>query len=237
MNGATLFAIAQVVARNTVPLVGILAFHWSTGNVLILYLLDTVLAIAVIVAGLMSSFAPAPDDEGISGRINAEAGYVISGLLVAGFMAIPLGAPVGIMLAISDFSFRDALHDSSLRVGVIVQSVLALWSYVGLYRALRTHTPAQLQLVKRFALVFMRWIAVIMVTYVILDILPPGEFVLVLLVIAYIVASIFAEINPDRFLRSMPGGESNTNWDPTASLVARLTNVRTMRGKDRQNKP
>ena len=45
-------AIAQVVARNSVPLVGILAFHWSTGNVLLLYLFDTLLAMAVIVAPL-----------------------------------------------------------------------------------------------------------------------------------------------------------------------------------------
>jgi Family of unknown function (DUF6498) len=235
MNGATPFAIAQIVARNIVPLVGILAFHWSTGNVLILYLLDTVLAMGVIVAGIASNFAPAPDDEGLSGRINAEAGYVLTGLLVAGFMAIPLGTPVGIMLAISDFSFRDALHDASLRVGMLIQSALALWSYVGLYRALRTHTPEQLQLKKRFALVFMRWLAVIMATYVILDILPPGEFVLVLLVIAYIVASIFAEINPDRFLRSMPGGETNLAPDSPAPLpvaTRSATRAKTLHNKD-----
>jgi len=45
--------IVQAVARNIVPLVGIFALHWSTGNVLLLYLLDTVLSMAVIFAGLM----------------------------------------------------------------------------------------------------------------------------------------------------------------------------------------
>lgn len=54
MNGfADPIAIAQTVARNIVPLVGILVFHWSTGNVLILYLLDTLLAIGMIVAALL----------------------------------------------------------------------------------------------------------------------------------------------------------------------------------------
>jgi hypothetical protein len=122
MNGAfTPIAIAQAVARNIVPLVGILVFHWSTGNVLLLYLLDTLLSMAVIFAGLMSTFSPPPDDEGVGGWINSEAGYVLMGLFVAAFIAVPLGMPVGIMLAASGFSFREAFNDSSLRGGALLQ--------------------------------------------------------------------------------------------------------------------
>jgi uncharacterized protein DUF6498 len=71
MNGATPLAIAQTVAHNIVPLVGILAFHWSTANVLILYLLDTLLSIGVIIAGLMSSFAQQADRQGSVARLSA----------------------------------------------------------------------------------------------------------------------------------------------------------------------
>jgi hypothetical protein len=195
--------IVQAVARNIVPLVGIFALHWSTGNVLLLYLLDTVLSMAVILAGLMSSFTPPPDDEGVSGRINAIAGYVIAGLVVAAFFAVPLGTPVGIMLAASGFSFREAFNDSSLRVGALVQAATALWSYAQLYRALRTHSPEQLKLYKRFGLVIMRWIVVVIATYFIIEILPPSEPVLVMLVVAYIAGSIAAEIAPNRFLRAV----------------------------------
>jgi ABC-type phosphate transport system permease subunit len=139
MNGAfTPIAIAQAVARNIVPLVGILVFHWSAGNVLLLYLLDTVLSMAVIFAGLMSTFSPPPDDEGVGGWINSEAGYVLMGLFVAAFIAVPLGMPVAIMLAASGFSFREAFNDSSLRGGALLQTLAALWSYIELYRALRT---------------------------------------------------------------------------------------------------
>jgi Family of unknown function (DUF6498) len=233
MNGATPLAIAQVVARNIVPLVGILAFHWSAGNVLLLYLLDTLLAMAVIVAGLASSTSPPPDDS-VGGWINAETGYVLGGLFAAALLAIPLGMPIGIMLAINDFSFYEAFYDSSLRVGVLIQAVLALWPYIGLYRALRTHSPAQLMLRQRFALVFMRWVVVIMVTYFILDILPPSELVLLLLVAAYIVASIFAEVAPDRFLRAMPGGEDNLA--PDASALGQPANRGGPRATDRRNK-
>jgi hypothetical protein len=218
MNGAfNPVVIAQAVARNIVPLVGILVFHWSAGNVLILYLLDTLLSMAVIISGLASSLVSPPDDEGIGGWINAEAGYVLAGLLVAAFLAVPLGMPVGIMLAASGFSFREAFNDSSLRGGALVQAVVALWSYIELYRALRTYSPAQLKLRPRFALVFMRWLVVIMVTYFILDILPPSEFVLLILVVAYIAGSIFAEIAPDRFLRAMPGGADNLEADASST--------------------
>jgi hypothetical protein len=235
MNGAfNPVVIAQAVARNIVPLVGILVFHWSTGNVLILYLLDTLLSMAVIIAGLASSFASPPDDAGVGGWINAEAGYVLAGLLVAAFLTVPLGMPVGIMLAASGFSFREAFNDSSLRGGALVQAVVALWSYIELYRALRTHSPAQLKLRPRFALVFMRWVVVIMVTYFILDILPPSEPVLFILVVAYIAGSIFAEIAPDRFLRAMPGGADNL--EPDASSTAQPTNHRESRARDRRGK-
>ncbi len=212
-GGVSPLVIVQALTRNIVPLVGILAFHWSAGNVLILYLLDTLLSMTVIIAGLMSKFAPPPDDEGISGNINAQAGYVLAALFFSAFAAVPLGMPVGIMLAASGFSFREAFNDHSLRVGALVQVAVALWSYIGLYRALRTHAPEQLHLRPRFALVLMRWLVVIMATYFILDILPPSEPVLLLLVVAYIGGSIFAEISPDRFLRAMPGGEDNLRED------------------------
>jgi Family of unknown function (DUF6498) len=235
MDGAfTPIAIAQAVARNIVPLVGILVFHWSTGNVLLLYLLDTLLSMAVIFAGLMSTFSRPSDNEGVGGWINSEAGYVLMGLFVAAFIAVPLGMPVGIMLAASGFSFREAFNDSSLRGGALLQTVVALWSYIELYRALRTYSPAQLKLRQRFALVLMRWLVVMMVTYFILDILPPSKPVLLLLVVAYIAGSIFAEIAPDRFLRAMPGGADNL--EPDASSVAGPADRRGSRNRDRRGK-
>ena len=229
MDGTfTPMAIVQAVARNIVPLVGILVFHWSAGNVLLLYLLDTLLSMAVIIAGLASSLTPPADDEGVGGWVNAEAGYVLGGLFTAALLAVPLGMPVGIMLATSGFSFREAFNDSSLRGGALVQTVVALWSYIELYRALRTYSPAQLKLRQRFALVFMRWVVVIMVTYFILDILPPSELTLLILVVAYIAGSIVAEIAPDRFLLAMPGGADNL--EPDASAKDRPTRTRNGQG-------
>ena len=204
---ATAIAIAQMLARNIVPLVGILVFHWSAGNVLLLYLLDTLLSMAVLLGGGASALTPPPKGQDAASWINA-AVSIARGLVAAVLMCIPLGIPVSI-LPEAGFSFRDALHDSSLWKGAIIQTVLALWSYVGLYRALRTHSLNELRLGRRFMLVLMRWILVVMASYAVLAILPPGKVVLLLLVVAYIVGSIAAETWPDLFLRAMPGGEEN----------------------------
>ena len=198
--------IAQVVARNLVPLVGILAFRWSAGNVLVLYLLDTLLAMTVILAGLMSHMLPPPEDEGVGGWLNAEAGYLLFAALVAAIIGIPLGMPIGIVLAANDFSFSEVFQDHSVRIGALVQAVMALLSYIELYGALKRYSPAQLQLRKRFALVFLRWVAVVIATYFLANFLFVGSFVLLVLVAVYAGASTFAELAPDRFLRYMPGG-------------------------------
>ena len=70
----------------------------------------------------------------------------------------------------------------------------------------------------RFALVFMRWIVVIMVAYFVMEILPVG-WSLLLLVAAYIGASVAAEVAPDRFLLAMPGGADNLVEDASTLNV------------------
>jgi hypothetical protein len=197
------FGIAQIVARNIIPLVGIIFFHWEASYVLILYFVDTMLSMGVIFAGLAKSLTPVKGD-GIGARVKGEITYVLVALFLVIVLAFPLGMPVGIALAAADFSPRFALGDESLRFGMLLQCAIAFWSYVDLYRALDTHSPTELKLKQRFGLVLMRWVVVLGVCYIGLGLLP-AEFVVFLLVAAYIGASIFAEIAPDRFLRATPG--------------------------------
>jgi len=204
-------AVAQVVARNIVPLAGILLFHWSASSVLLLYFLDTILGMAVIIAGLMSTFTPTGD--GWASRINGEVGAVAMALFVAAFFAIPLGVPLVFVLAPSGFQWREALADGSLRGGALMQAIAAFWSYRELWRALRTRTPDELRLKRRFALVFLRWMAAVAVIYTgIAAIVGP-----LLVVATYVVVSIWAEVAPDRFLRAMPGGVEDADPEPDAA--------------------
>lgn len=212
MNAFTNVAgIAQVVLRNIVPLAGILFFHWSAANVLILYFVDTLLSFAVIFAGVAKTFDTAPRNDTVA-RIKGEFTYVFAALFVSAFIAVPIGMPVGIALATSDFSFRFALHDESLRNGLIVQALLAVWSYMELRRALATYSRDQLKLKRRFGFVFMRWFAVLFACYFLLDFIG-GNLAVYALVLVYIGASIFAEVAPDRFLQVMPGGSEYTKED------------------------
>jgi hypothetical protein len=202
--------IAHTVARNLVPLGGILFLGWSAPNVLLLYFVDTMLAMTVMFAGLMRYFTPPTNQPGIAARINAEVGYVAVALFLTAFIAVPLGMPIFIVFAAGDVAFKDLLADETFRGGLVLQAIAAFWSGWGLYRALATHTPEQLRLKRRFALVFLRWMAVLMVAYTGFVFLF-GVFAAFVLVAAYVAASIAIDVAPDKFLRAMPGGAEDAD--------------------------
>jgi len=206
-------AVADAASRNLVPLAGILFFGWSAANILLLYFLDTLLAMAVMFAGLARSFMPPPKDDGVAARVNAEFGCVAVALFLAAFMAVPLGMPLLILFMASGVSWSSVFDDPMFRSGLVLQAIAAFWSGAGLYRALRTHTPEELRLKRRFALVFLRWLAVLMVWYLGVGFLF-GRFASVVFVAVYVAATIVIEVAPDRFLRAMPGGAEEADPAP-----------------------
>jgi len=113
---------------------------------------------------------------------------------------------------------RELLADPSFRVGLVLQAIAAFWSCAGLYRALRTQTPGQLRLKRRFALVFLRWLAVLAVTYTGIVFLF-GRFAPFVFVAVYVGVSIFVDIAPDKFLRAMPGGAEDADSEPGAPVA------------------
>src|SRR5687768_16388852 len=91
-------AIAQIIARNIVPLAGIVFLGWSAQNVLIVYFADTMLTVGVIFAGVLRKFAPPIEDDGLAARLNGEAGMIGGGAFLMVAVAIPLGLPLLFML-------------------------------------------------------------------------------------------------------------------------------------------
>ena len=197
--------IANTVARNIVPLAGILFFGWSAPTVLVLYFADTIFAMAVMFAGLLRYFMPPVADEGWAARANGEAGAVGGALFVAAVIAVPLGVPVIFMLAGSETTLASLAGDPAFRAGLVMQAIAAVWSGAGLYRALRTHTPDELRLKRQFALVFLRWVVVLMVAYTGVVFLF-GRWAPLVFVAVYAATSTAIDIAPDKFLRTMPGG-------------------------------
>lgn len=212
-------AIAQVIARNIVPLAGIVFLGWSARNVLIIYFVDTLLTMAVIFAGVLRKFAPPIENDGWAARLNGEAGMIGGGVFMMIVFAVPLGVPLLFMLG-GDVNVRELLADSSLRAGLVWQCVAAMASYFELYRALRTATPEQLQLKRRFALVLLRWMALVMVAYLGVGFLA-GRFAALIFVAIYVAVSIAAELAPDRFLRAMPGGAEDASLSGTPAAGRR----------------
>jgi hypothetical protein len=203
-------AVGQLVARNLVPVAGILFFGWNALNVLTLYLVDTVLMMAVILAGLMRCFIPV-DEESWASRANSEAGYPGVALVACALISIPLAVPLIFMTGGDLAGLKATFSDPTFRTGVAVQFATAFWSWLELRRAVDAgRTPTELRLKRRFALVFLRWLAVLLVVYSPLGALFAfvGPFAYV---IVYAGVSAFADIAPDRFLRLMPGGAEDAD--------------------------
>ena len=204
-------AIGQVVARNLVPVVGILVLDWSASTVLLLYFVDTMLSIGVIFAGLMSWFGRGSVEDRWASRLNAEVGYVAGAAFLVAFIAVPLGMPLVFVGALAGWSDVKAIvADPALQAGIAWQVVAAVWSYAGLWRELHVRSPEELRVKRRFTLLFLRWVVILLAVYSPIGWLF-GRFLPHLLVALYAGASIVVEIAPDRFLRAMPGGAEDAD--------------------------
>lgn len=195
--------IAGTVARNIVPLGGILFLGWSAPAIVVLYFADTMMALGVMIAGLCRYFTPTPADDSLGARAKGEASAIVAAVFLTAVFAVPLGMPLVIMLAGGNTSLDSLWRDPAFRTGLLMQAIAAFWSCAGLYRALRTRTPEELGIKKRFSLVFLRWIAVLTVIYTGLASLF-GSWAPFVFVVAYAAVSIVVDIAPDRFLEFMP---------------------------------
>lgn len=229
-------AIGQIVARNIVPIVGILAFGWSAVNVLLLYFIDTLLSMGVMFAGLASYFSRENVEKGIASRLNAEFGAVAVAVFLCAFIAVPTGMPLVFVGAMSHWEGFTALwSDRSLLAGIAWQVVAAIWSYAGLWRELHVRTPEELGLKRRFALVFLRWFVIIAAVYLPIAFIF-GRFLPFVLVVIYAGTTIFVEIAPDRFLRMMPGGASDADRLPGTAAGGSAAGLPALRRKHRNRK-
>lgn len=197
--------IFDVVLRNIVPVCGMLFLGWPPGNLILLYFADTMLSLCMMIAALMFFFIPVSDAEGIGARLNALVGPFAGAALTTLILAVPLGIPVIFMLADTGFSLLKTLSDPGFQAALGAQFFASIMTFRTLYGLLRTHTPEQIDLKKRFGLIFVRWFGLIMITFTGL----PQMFGAIgpyLLVIVYAGLTIWSELLPDRFLKAMPGG-------------------------------
>jgi hypothetical protein len=218
MSTRTLW-LAHVISQNVFPLAGVLLLGWDAKNVLLLYFVDTVLAMAVIFAGLAGAFLPA--HRAADRRKFAHgAGLIVPVMIV--IVAVTLPFVLG-----RDFNWQAAADDGQLRAGMLWQAIAALWSCRDLIRALRESTPEKLRLERRFGLVLSRWLTLVLLAVVVVSD-RFGQYGSVVLVAAYIVLSIWIEVAPQHFLAGMPHEDETLDGNP-ASPPRRSTTQRSKR--------
>ena len=188
------FWFAHVVSRNVFPLAGVLLLGWDAKNVLLLYFVDTVLAMSVIFLGLAGAFLP-------SGRTADRAQFAHGAGVIIPVVMLFVAATLPFVIG-RGFDWRAAADDPELRAGILWQAIAALWSCRDLIRALRASTPETLQLERRFGLVLSRWLTLVFVAIVVVSD-RFGQYGSVILVAIYVVLSIWIEVAPHHFLAGM----------------------------------
>jgi hypothetical protein len=198
----------SVIARTLVPTAGVLFLHWSAANLLIVYFADTLaafFAVSVLAAGRLSP-SETPTGPQWYRRLVTGARLAGSGALVTLIVGlVPFGFLV-FMLLMQDFVWQFALHDRDLWIGVAAQFCAAVTLLLREYRRIEAASDADRVIRARFGLVFVRWVIVCMVFFAAAELLQPqGGGILAdifgfVLVLAYAVATIVMELQPQRLL-------------------------------------
>jgi hypothetical protein len=192
--------VASIVSRNLVPVAGLLLFGWSAPNLLVLYYVDMLFALASLLLLLMAHVT------GFDGR---GAGPVTTGtwlrgaaaaLAAAVLIGAPLGVPLIIVLSEYRWSFAAAWHDPGFTTGLAIQAAASAWLFVQAHRELDVRTDDERVLKRHTGFLFGRWFVLLIAAMTGLPgVLGPrvGGF---LLVAAYAGASIYFELFPERGL-------------------------------------
>ena len=200
MIGAALALV--LIVRSCVPAVGVLFLGWPADRVLVLFFLDTVLGIGALAAAMTITSALGDKGKGRSRVVSVIRALVGSVVLIA-FIAIPLGAPLLLMLSNTDFSLALMLHDWSFQHSLEIQALASFGWCATLVWRLRSESQEQIGIAPLFGLVLLRWLILVGLAFTGLPMML-GRYGPHLLVVVFVAAMVVSEINPLRFLSLMP---------------------------------
>lgn len=193
---------ATVIARNLVPVAGIILLGWSASNLLVTYFLDTLLAFGVLFALAGTQIIPYLPDPMMRplGRFQYAVEIAMLAAAATSIVAIPLGMPLYMFVSIHSWPWQEALADFWFRIALGLQAGTALTGFARMFGKLRRLPDAQRHLQRRFGFHFIRWFLVIAVAMTGLGMLPGfvGGFILVT---TYAVATIYLELAPERVMK------------------------------------
>lgn len=249
-----------IIARNAIPVVGVLFLGWSAVNLVLLYFFDTLGGMWAIFAALLAQYFGGWTTLPWGTRFTNLLGVLALSLFLIAFFAIPLGVPVLILTQMQSYDVRAALNDTGFIFGLVSIAVLALasmlrhiirlqqtsaddkwihgessyhWSHGESGNQRIRHESGNHWIRHEFGLLFVRWTVMIFLIFTVGALFL--EFAPVLLILAYAVVLVISELYPERFLaafdKKAAAKTATTPEPPSAKQRARWERKRKRRKK------
>ena len=195
------FRLVLVVARNAVGLVGLLFFGWSAASLTVLYFADTLAGMWACFAAVGFKVSNADPRRGFWTLVEGVLSGVAVAMAVVAIVAVPLGMPLVLLLGPSQ-AWKEAQADRTLAwaIGLIALSglVSAIRARPRPRRGAGRGGDRQAGVRDPDDSVVSRPGGDLQPRH------PAGRLGLVIVVLAYAAASVWSELQPERFANLIP---------------------------------
>jgi hypothetical protein len=230
-------AAATLIARNLVPLAGVLLLGWSVANLIVLYFVDTFVGLGVVLLMVMAHVTGNERGERfvrVSDWAKGLAGLVVLGAI----MALPMAFPLLMYFADHEERLAALLGERDFQIAVAAQLAACVWGAAQMHRDLLARDDDDRVLAGRALYIVARWILIFVVG-------TTGAFVVAgpaiggfLLIAVYAGASVYFELFPERAAQLVRGRDAKPivfegDLDgPGSPPSGRATKVPRMRAKE-----
>jgi MFS family permease len=226
--------VVFVIARNLIPVIGVLFLGWSAVNLVLLYFADTLAGMWALIAAWLTQFFGGWTTLPFTKRFTNFLYVVGLSLFLIAFFAIPLGVPVLFVLVSQDWQWQDALRDQGFVFGLVSVAALSLVSMLRYAFQFQKNPVDEKWSRKTFGLLFVRWFLMIVLIFATVGLLLP--FGPILLVIGYAVMSVISEIYPERFLAAFDHSAARPTTAPAEKAPTAMERARWERKRTRCKK-
>ncbi len=197
--------LLQAALRFCVPVVGVLVFNLSAPQLILLYFVDTWLALLVVFSLLMLSFFPVRDwvHGSIFDRFSHVIGIFFAAMFIASFVMVTVAFPL--IYVHHAMPLTEIMQSPTFQNAVFWHIIFSLtafasqgWELAQVSDAIH-QTQIQWQLRRRFFYIFLRWFAVYFLTFVPFVQFVGARAMSVLYVIAYSAFGFATELFPRKF--------------------------------------
>jgi len=187
-----------VIARNIIPVIGVLFLGWSAVNLVLLYFVDTLGGMWALIAALLTQYYGGWTTLPWKTRFGNLLWVLGLSFFLIAFFAIPLGVPVLILTQIQAYDVRAAFDDTGFVFGLVSIAMLALVSMFRHVIHLQQTSAEDKWVRNEFGLLFVRWTVMIFLIFTLGAF--AFQFASVLLILGYAIVLVISELYPQRFL-------------------------------------